>query len=147
MDDLVLTKAKTSDSEFAYNTKKAAFKEYIEKAGGWDEKEQRTLHDTRFVSQCYQVIQVDKIDVGYMSVVRQPDCMKLYQMFILPEYQNRGIGAACMKHITKDADTFKLPVRLQVLKVNNRAISFYERLRFKRTGESDTHILMERPPY
>lgn len=53
MDDLVLTKAKTSDSEFAYNTKKAAFKEYVEKAGGWDEKEQRTLHDTRFVSQCY----------------------------------------------------------------------------------------------
>jgi ribosomal protein S18 acetylase RimI-like enzyme len=147
MDDLVFRKAKTSDSEFAYNTKKAAFKEYVEKAGGWDEEEQRTLHDRRFASQDYQVIQVDNIDVGYMSVVRQPDCMKLYQMFILPEHQNKGIGVACMKQIIKDAGTLELPVRLQVLKVNNGAISFYERLKFERTGEDDTHIMMERPPY
>ncbi len=35
------------------------------------------------------------------------------------------------------------PVRLRVLKVNPRARAFYERLGFRRTGETDTHDLME----
>jgi hypothetical protein len=36
-----------------------------------------------------------------------------------------------------------LPVRLRVMKVNPRALAFYERLGFMRTGETDTHDLME----
>ncbi|MEW6185959.1 MAG: hypothetical protein AB1585_09505 [Thermodesulfobacteriota bacterium] len=31
------------------------------------------------------------------------------------------------------------------LKVNSRAISFYLRLGFKRRGDIDTHVVMERP--
>ena len=77
---------------------------------------------------------------------RQPDCVKLHQMFILPEYQGRGIGAALMMLIIKDAAAPKLPIRLQVLKINRRALAFYQRLGFKPTGETDTHILMERLP-
>jgi len=33
---------------------------------------------------------------------------------------------------------------LRVLKVNSRAIAFYQRLGFKIIGETDTHIQMER---
>ena len=147
MYELIFRKATTHDSEFAYNTKKAAFREYVEKVWGWNEQEQRLLHERRFQSQDFYIIQVSGIDVGIMATAHQPDCVKVNQIYILPEHQNRGIGAECVKHIIKDADTLKLPVRLQVLKVNNRAISFYERFRFQRTGESETHILMERPPY
>ena len=49
-----------------------------------------------------------------------------------------------MMLLMEEAAKAKLPIRLQVLKVNNRAFKFYERLGFKRTGESETHILMER---
>jgi ribosomal protein S18 acetylase RimI-like enzyme len=144
MDNLRLRKATADDSQFAYRTKKAAFKKYVEKVWGWDEEEQRQLHERRFASQDFQVIQVSGIDVGILAMVRQPDGVKVNQMYILPEYQNRGIGAACMMRIIEDATALKLPVRLQVLKVNSRAVKFYQRMGFKIIGESETHVLMER---
>lgn len=144
MDNLELRTATPADSEFAYRTKKAAFKEYVEKVWGWDEAEQRRLHDRRFASQDFLVIQVSGIDVGIMAVVREPNFVKLNQIFILPEHQNRGIGTACIMRVIEDAAALGLPVRLGVLKVNSRAAVFYRRLGFRSTGESDTHILMER---
>jgi GNAT superfamily N-acetyltransferase len=144
MDNLRLRKATVADSEFAYRTKKAAFRKYVEKVWGWDEEEQRQLHERRFASQDFQVIQVSGIDVGILAIVRQPDGVKVNQMFILPEYQSKGIGAACMMRIIEEAAVSGLPVRLQVLKVNKRAVVFYQRLGFRSIGESDTHVIMER---
>ena len=144
MDNLSLRKATADDSEFAYQTKKVAFKEYVEKVWGWDENEQRQLHERRFASQDFQVIQVSDINVGILAVVRQLDCVKVNQIFIVPEYQSKGIGAACIMRIVEDAAVSKLPVQLQVLKVNSRAVTFYQRLGFRSIGESDTHVLMER---
>jgi len=144
MDNLRLRKATADDSEFAYQTKKAAFRQYVEKVWGWDEEEQRQLHERRFASQDFQVIQVSGIDVGILAIVRETDGVKVNQMFILPEYQGRGIGAACMMRIIEDAAVSGLPVRLQVLKVNERALSFFQRLGFSSIGESDTHVFMER---
>ncbi len=146
MDNLRLRKATADDSEFAYEVKKAAFRKYVEKVWGWDEEEQRQLHKKRFASQDFQVIEVSGIDVGIFSMVRQPDCLRVNQMFILPEYQNKGIGEACMMNIIEDAEASKIPVRLRVLKVNSRAMAFFQRLGFESIGASDTHILMERLP-
>lgn len=144
MKNLKLRKATPDDSEFAYQTKKSAFRVYVEQVWGWDEDEQRQLHKRRFTSQDFYVIQVSGNDVGIMAIVRQPDCLKVNQMFILPEYQSKGIGAVCLNQIIKEATASRLPIRLQVLKVNNRAAVFYKRLGFRRTSETDTHILMER---
>jgi len=143
MNNVKLRKAMDNDSELAYQIKKAAFREYVEKVWGWDENIQRQLHERRFSSQDFQVIQVSDIDIGILAVVRQADCLKVNQMYIMPEYQGKGIGAECILRIIEDATLSKLPIRLQVLKVNSRASAFYQRLGFKSTGETKTHILME----
>ena len=144
MKSLQLRKVIADDREFTYQARKAAFREYVEKASGWSEEEQRQLHQWRFASHDFRVKQLSDIDVGIIAMSCQPDCIKLHQMFILPEYQGRGIGEAAMMLIIKDAVASKLPIRLQVLKVNDRAFAFYQRLGFKRTSENDTHNLMER---
>lgn len=41
MKSLVLRNASSSDSDFAYSTKRSAFKQYVEEVWGWDEREQR----------------------------------------------------------------------------------------------------------
>jgi ribosomal protein S18 acetylase RimI-like enzyme len=146
MDNLKLRKATTSDSEFAYQTKKAAFRQYIEQVWGWDEAEQRQLHERRFSSQGFSVIQLSGVDVGIIAIDREPDCLKLNQIFILPEYQGRGIGTACTMQVFEDATASQLPVRLQVLKVNSRAITFFQRMGFKSIAESYNHVQMERLP-
>ena len=144
MKNLQLRKATVDDSEFAYQTKKAALREYLEKTSVWNEDEQRQLHQRRFAAHDFRVIQLSGIDVGIIAMSRQSDCIKFHQMFILQEYQGKGIGDAVMRLIIKDATAFKLPIRLQVLKVNNRAFAFYQRMVFKPTGENDTHNLMEK---
>lgn len=143
MDSLTLRKATPHDSEFAYQVKKLAFKPYVDQVWGWNEEEQRQWHERRFASQDFQVIQVAGNDVGIVAWVQQPGSIKGNQFFLLPAYQNRGIGTTCMRRILDDADASGRSVQLQVLKINSRAIAFYQRLGFTHIGESDTHLLLE----
>jgi GNAT superfamily N-acetyltransferase len=144
MNSLTLREASPNDSEFAYCVKRAAFREYVEKVWSWDEVEQRRLHELRFEAQDFRVINLAGIDIGIMAVVVAPDCVNVNQLFLLPEHQGKGIGRRCMLLIMEEARELGLPVRLRVMKVNPRALAFYLRLGFLRTGETDTHHLMER---
>jgi GNAT superfamily N-acetyltransferase len=141
MDGLTLRKATPNDSEFAYCAKRAAFREYVE---GWDEAEQRQLHQQRFGAQDFRVVHLAGTDVGIIAVVVTPDCLTVNQLFLLPEHQGKGIGHRCMLLILEEARQLGLPVRLRVLKVNPRVLAFYQRLGFVRTGETATHYLMEK---
>jgi len=141
---LTLRPAGPDDSEFAYGARKAAFRAYVEKVEGWKEAEQRQLHERRFESQDFRVINVAGGDVGIAAVVVAPDCVRVNQLLLLPEHQGREIGRRCMALLMDEARRLGLPVRLRVMKVNPRALAFYQRLGFRRTGETDTHDLMER---
>jgi ribosomal protein S18 acetylase RimI-like enzyme len=78
-----------------------------------------------------------------MAVVVAPDCVTVNQLFLLPEHQGKDIGRRCMLLVMEEARELGLPVRLRVMKVNPRALAFYQRLGFMRTGETNTHDLME----
>jgi GNAT superfamily N-acetyltransferase len=144
MDNLTLRNARPEDSEFAYCVKRAAFREYVEKIWGWDEDEQRKLHEQRFRTQDFQIISLAGRDIGIMAMVVEPDCLRLNQLFLLPEHQGKSIGRDCMQMIMEEAHRMGLPVRLRILKVNPRALAFFQRLGFTLTGETDTHNLMEK---
>ena len=143
-DNLKIRMAGEDDKEFAYQAKRAAFREYVEQVWGWDEEKQRKLHDQRFASQDFSVINLDGKDVGIMSVDINPDCVFINQLYILPEHQEQGIGGRCMSVVVDEGKKLDLSVRLRVLKVNLRAVAFYERLGFTITDDTDTHFLMEK---
>jgi GNAT superfamily N-acetyltransferase len=143
MDSIAIRKASQSDSEFAYCVKREAFREYVEKVWGWDEDEQQQLHQQRFDSQDFRIISLDGKDIGIMAVLLQADCLKLNQLFLMPGYQGMSIGTECMQRIIEESRQLYLPIRISVLKVNPRALAFYQRLGFVHTGETDTHVLME----
>ena len=144
MEELKLRKARATDSEFVFAVKKAAFREYVEQIWGWDDTYQRDLHNRRFGSQDIRIIQFHGTDVGFLSTSVEPDTFKVDQLYILPEHQGKGIGAACMKRIIDDATLEQKSVTLQVLKINTRATAFYQRLGFTTVDESATHFQMRR---
>jgi GNAT superfamily N-acetyltransferase len=144
MDRVTLRKAGPNDREFAYWVKQAAFREYVEEVWGWDEDEQRQLREQRFGAQDFRVIDVAGTDVGGMAVVVARDGVTVNQLFLLPEHQGKGIGRQCMVLVLEEARQLGVPARLRVLKVNPRALALYQRLGFMRTGETETHDLMER---
>lgn len=143
-DNLKTRLAGENDKEFAYQAKRAAFREYVELVWGWDEGKQRKLHDQRFGAQDFWVISLDGTDVGIMSVALMPDSVFVNQIYILPEHQTQGIGRRCMSIVVEEAMKLNLPVRLRVLKVNPRAVVFYERLGFTISDVTDTHFLMQK---
>jgi GNAT superfamily N-acetyltransferase len=141
---LTFRPATAADREFAFRLKKATLGEQIRQVWGWDEEEQRRLHEGRFAAQDFQVIRASGAEVGLLALDRRPDSVNVNQLLVCPEYQGRGIGTACMMQVIKCAAD--LPVRLRVLKVNRRAAGFYRRLGFSVSGETETHLLMERRP-
>ena len=144
MEALKVRKAQATDSEFVFAVKRAAFREYVEQIWGWDDTEQRDLHNRRFNSQDLGIIQFCGTDVGFLSTSNTPDTLNVNQLYILPKYQGKGIGAACMRRIIDDASLEQKPVTLQVLKINTRATAFYQRLGFTIVDENSTHFQMKR---
>lgn len=141
-----LRAAGPDDKRFAYDVRRAALREYVERVWGWDEDHQWQLHDRRFREQDVQIITLNGEDVGILSVAETPDCVFVNQLYILPEHQGQGIGRKCMLTVMERATSLGLPVRLQVMKVNPRAVAFYRRLGFTTTGETATHVQMQASP-
>lgn len=145
--NVTLRIATKEDSEFAYQTKRSAFRDYVEQIRDWDEEEQAAVHKRRFASQDFRIIEVDGEDVGFLATQALEDHLHVYQIMILPEHQGCGIGRKCMVTIIEEARQLDLPVELQALIVNPRAIAFYLRLGFKETDRSKTHVHMRREPH
>ncbi|MDE0297934.1 MAG: GNAT family N-acetyltransferase [Candidatus Poribacteria bacterium] len=133
-EELCIRKARLDDGGFVFATKKQAFREYVEHVWGWDESRQRELHNTRFAKHDFRIIRIRGIDVGFFATSNTSEALRLHQLFILPEYQGRGIGSACMTRIVNRANIAKKPVMLQVLKINARAAAFYQRIGFDVAG-------------
>ena len=146
MEELSLRKAQTRDSEFVFTVKETAYREYVEKIWGWDDDYQRERHNKEFASQDFRIVQFRGTDVGVLVTSRTSDRLKVNQIYILPEYQGKGIGSACMTRIVDDASLEGKPVVLQVLKVNTRGIALYRKLGFTIVSESSEYFLMERLP-
>ena len=143
---ITIRKADAVDSDFVFAVKKAAFREYVEQVEGWDDTHQRGLHNKRFDSQDFRIIQFQGNDIGFFSSSCTADSLKVYQFFIHPECQGRGIGSACMTRILADANVSGKAVNLKVLKINTRGIAFYQRLGFLIVDEDSTHVQMKKLP-
>jgi GNAT superfamily N-acetyltransferase len=80
--------------------------------------------------------------IGCLNVEWLPGEVKLKRVFLLPVFQNRGIGSRLVRQVLSEAKSTGLPVRLRVFKVNP-AQRLWQRLGFVVSGETDSHILME----
>ena len=138
-------RAAEADCEFCYRVRELSFRKHAEKVRGWDEEGERARHRTRFESQDFQVVLWEGLDVGILSVEKTPDALKIFQLFLLPEHQGIGIGSSCMEYLIEEAAKLHLPLRLQIINSNDRALSFYRRHGFQLLGKTATHLQMERP--
>lgn len=140
-----LRPAKPEDADFLYYLLKAAMQEYVTQTYGWDELWQQAHFQETFDPDRQQVIVLDGRDIGVIAVERKDTELFLAKIYLLPEYQNRGIGTRLIQVLLQEAFDQYLPVKLRVLKVNP-ARKLYERLGFKVVEEADTHYLMEAVP-
>lgn len=89
--------------------------------------------------------------MAFASTDASGKTVTLYQLYVLPKHQGRGVGGLLLEEVIDSFPDAKL-IRLEVEPANARAVAFYKANGFVETGrashrggeETDT-VVMERP--
>jgi GNAT superfamily N-acetyltransferase len=146
MVDVVPMERNADSFEFALAVKKEAFGPHIIKRWGWDEELQRKTHTERWEAKRFFRILREGAAIGTVAIDEAPDHLRVGEFYIFSSHHGQGIGTEVLARILGDADSKRLPVRLECLKWNP-ALSLYKRHGFVVTHDSDTHFFMERPAH
>jgi GNAT superfamily N-acetyltransferase len=113
----------------------------------WQFELQRREYDLRFPDARYEVIVVDDEDAGRIWVGEDDQQIRLLEIGLLPQFQNRGVGKLLLERLIDEAKSAGKPLRHMVFVLNNNAHRFYERLGFRMIEEFGAYKHMEwRPP-
>lgn len=67
--------------------------------------------------------------------------IQLQAIYVLPNFQNQGIGSMLWKKTMENLDSTK-PIYVSVAEYNSNAISFYQKVGFVKTGKHYSRITM-----
>lgn len=107
---------------------------------------QRHDYESRFPAADYRVILVEGRAAGRLWVARTAEQIRLLDIALLPEFQNRGVGELLLRGLVGESERAGLPLRHMVFQFNAGGMRFYERLGFVRVGTAGAYVEMERAP-
>ncbi|MFN2510481.1 MAG: N-acetyltransferase family protein [Pyrinomonadaceae bacterium] len=96
----------------------------------WQFEMQRREYDARYPDARYEVIFVDDQPAGRIWVGIDADQIRLLDIALLREFQNRGVGTLLLRTLMDEAAGANKLLRHMVFALNNNAHRFYERLGF-----------------
>jgi GNAT superfamily N-acetyltransferase len=88
---------------------------------------------------------LDGADIGWLQTAIQADSFFLGQLYIVRSSQRKGVGTEIMGRLLAEAAQAKLPLRLDVAKINP-ALRLDRRLGFCVTGEEEHKFNMTWTP-
>jgi ribosomal protein S18 acetylase RimI-like enzyme len=105
---------------------------------------QRRDYEARFPAADYHLILFKGEPAGRLWVARTPEQIRLLDIAVLPEFQNRKIGTRLLTNLIRESEETGIPLRHMIFKLNTRARRFYERLGFRLKEDDRMYLLMER---
>jgi len=133
--------ATPEDIDFAKGVKLEGLRPYIEKLWGWNhEAEERQFRET-FDPASATIISSDSGNVGFYELVDRGFELFLAGIYIDARFRGQGLGTAVLRDLVAAARARQLPLALRVLRPNP-ARRLYERLCFRATRSTKTHVLM-----
>ena len=142
-EDISLRQASVSDFDLTFAIKKSAGGQYVRDVFGWDEQAQLERHKDRFSPKNTDLIMQNDTVVGWISVLDHEDHTKIDELYVLPEFQRKGIGTSVLQEVIKQVKLRKVPLRLRALGINQDGIRLYERLGFTIQNEDGPFLFME----
>lgn len=150
---VVLRHADETDRDTLYRIFIASRDDLIAAVEGWGQQQRDAFLHTQFRAQQdqyrdhypqarFDVIVFDGEIVGQLYVALTGDEIRLVDINLLPEFRNRGIGAALVRDLLDEATGLNLPVILHVTK-GNPAVQLYRRLGFTSVEGQDVYKRME----
>lgn len=96
----------------------------------WQFDLQRREYDARFPDARYELILIDGQPAGRIWTGSDEEQIRLLDIALLPQFQNRGAGTLLLRRLIDEAARAQKPLRHMVFVLNNDAHRFYERLGF-----------------
>ena len=123
----------------------AAMRESLDRIGRFDPQRARERFLASFDPALCRFIAVDGVHSGFIVIRPQEDHWLLDHLYVLPEHQGKGIGAAVLRDVFADADAQRMPIRLGALRGSD-SNRFYQRHGFVKSGEAEWDIYYLRQP-
>lgn len=144
--EVTLLLAQPDDLEDLVSIRIEAMRESLERVGRFDPVRARERFVSGFDARNTRYIEVSGQRVGFVVVNRHEHEYGLDHLYVRPDMQGLGIGAAVLSLIFKEADAASLPVKVGALKesASNR---FYMRhgFQFLESGEFDHYYIRPCP--
>ena len=109
----------------------------------WQHDMQRREYETRFPDAEYRVIVIDGTPAGRIWIGRDSTQIRLLDIALLPEFQNRGAGTVLLNRLIEESKQAGKPLRHMVFMLNSDADRFYARLGFVMIEEFGAYKHME----
>ncbi len=136
MNEVCLRAASREDKDPIFVSYKATLRKYVEWAWGWNEEFQAAGFWKHHPLDQFRVVTVNGEFAGAIHVEEQETLHFVRMIFLLPEFQGRGIGSRLLMEEAVRAQDGGKRLELKVIKVNP-AKNLYERLGFSVIGEDD----------
>lgn len=142
-----LRPARPDDLELTYRITEDAMRAYVEATWGpWVEADQRAKHALNYQAETHRLVLVGSQVAGLLAVEEHADHVWLVKVYLFEAWRNQGIGRRLVEQVIARGRELSKPVRLRVLRVNERARSLYESLGFRVVEEQPERFIMERAP-
>lgn len=147
MSDHVRTVAcNTNNATFVFEVTRATMRDHVVATWGtWDDLDQRRRSDSSFNLVTHELIVIGDATAGVLAVTRQSDQLYIDKLYLLPEFQRRGIGTILIERLKAEARARGVPLRLHVLRVNP-AGALYRRLGFRIVRDTPERVYFEVQP-
>lgn len=133
------------DAENLVEIRISAMRQSLERIGRFDAQRARERFMSSFEPENTKYIVLNSSIIGFVVVKLKETEVSLEHLYIKPDQQNKGIGAAVLHTVFSEANSKSLPVTVGALResASNR---FYQRHGFVKSGESEWDIYYVRQP-
>lgn len=136
--------ATRSDLEYLVDLRILAMRESLERIGRFDATRARERFAAGFDPQSTHHLTLDEKRIGFVVVRHEADHQLLDHLYIHPEFQNRGYGAAVLAVLFAEADAFGAVMRVGALRGSD-SNRFYERHGFELVEQAEWDNYYVRP--
>lgn len=137
--------AQPEDGEELVALRIAAMHPSLEQLGRFDPQRARARFLDHFTPDCTWHLVVAGRRVGVVVVRHEAEHLLLDHLYVHPDHQGQGIGAAVLADVLAQAEAQGLPVKVTALR-GSRSNDFYQRHGFVQVEESEWDLVYLRPP-
>lgn len=123
----------------------AAMRESLTMVGRFEPERARSRFLSSFDPRHCYFLKIQDQTAGFFSLHREEGAFSLQHMYLLPEYQRKGIGSQALKRILAGTDRWNLPVKVGALRGSD-SNRFYQHHGFIPTHEEEWDIYYLRAP-